>query len=582
MIDESYQLILVSAFLGLVSIALLGLSRRLGAPSLLLFLLVGMLAGEDGLGGLQFSDVETAFLVGNIALAVILLDGGLRTHISSFRVGLKPALTLATLGVIITSGTVGAAAAWVLGWPLQDGLLLGAIIGSTDAAAVFALLNAAGLQLKQRSSATLEIESGTNDPMAIFLTIALVTLLTSGDGSVDLHILGDFFRQMGLGALMGIGGGWLLQQILNRIILPHVLYPLLVMSGGLTIFSLTNLWQGSGFLAIYLIGLVVANRPMNHIHEVRWLHDGLAWLSQIGMFLLLGLLVSPSGLLDPKVAIPALAVSLTLMFFARPLAVFICLLPFRFPAREQFFISWVGLKGAVPIILALFPYLYGMEHKDTYFEITFFVVLLSLCLQGWTIAPLARSLGLEVPPKPEDIDHLGVTLPGQIGRELLAYRIHAGSPADSYLLRRLPIPSGVKLLGVIRGDTVLPPEPDRLLQPDDYLVLMAQSHHSPDLVALFMALPTPAHLLGTAFFGQFTLRPEVLLDDLCKAYGVSLSDDLRRQSLSELINKHYHGKPVVGDRVNVGDIELVVKQMAKGKLLQVGLKLPVVKQQAAS
>jgi len=573
-INSSYQLILFSAFLGLVSIALLGLSRRLGAPSLLLFLLVGMLAGEDGFGGVEFNDVKAAFLVGNIALAVILLDGGLRTHISSFRVGLRPALALSTVGVVITSGLVGAVAAWVLDWPLQEGLLLGAIVGSTDAAAVFGLLHAAGLQLKQRSSATLEIESGTNDPMAIFLTIALLALLTSGNGTVNASILQDFVQQMGLGALMGLGGGWLLQQMLNRLTLPQVLYPLLVMSGGLTVFSLTNLWNGSGFLAIYLIGLVLANRPINHIHEIRWLHDGMAWLSQIGMFLLLGLLVTPSRLID--VVAPGIVIALVLMFVARPLAVFVSLLPFRFPLREQVFISWVGLKGAVPIILALFPYLSGMEHSDTYFEITFFVVLLSLCFQGWTIAPFARRLGLEVPPKPEDLGHLGIALPGQVGRELLAYRIHAGSPADSYLLRRLPVPAGVKQLGVIRGDRVLAPEPDLLLQPHDYLVLMAQSHDSPELSALFMALPTPAHLLGTAFFGQFTLRPDVLLEDLAAVYGVSVPDDQRSQSLRDVINRHYHGKPVVGDTVTIGSIELVVKQMAKGDILQVGLKLPPV------
>ncbi|KAA9131062.1 potassium/proton antiporter [Marinihelvus fidelis] len=569
---DSYELILLCAFLGLLSIAITGLSQRLGAPSLLLFLVVGMLAGEDGPGGVQFDDVETAFLVGNIALAVILLDGGLRTHVSSFRVGLKPALSLATFGVLITSGIVGVVAAWVLDWPLLNGLLLGAIVGSTDAAAVFGLLHGAGLELKERSGATLEIESGTNDPMAIFLTVSLLTLLDSGQTSgFGITLLAEFARQMGLGALMGIAGGFLLLPMLNRLTLSRVLYPLLAVSFGLSVFGLTNLWGGSGFLAIYLIGLVLGNRPLNYLHDIRWLMDGLAWLSQITMFLLLGLLVTPSTLMD--VIYPGLVIAAVLMLVARPVAVGLSLLPFRFPLREQVFISWVGLKGAVPIILALFPLLTGLEYSNTYFEVTFFVVLLSLCFQGWTIAPLARGLGLDVPPHPEDREHLGVVLPGDVSRELLAYRIHAGSPADAYHLARLPVPPGVRQLGVVRQGEVLPPDDNLVLKPGDYLVLLTPSHEIPELPVLFSALPTPTHLAGTAFFGHFTLEPEVRFEDVCASYGVQPPDDLRGLDLDAVIRQRVHRLPVVGDHLRVGNIDLVVKKMARGKILQVGLKL---------
>lgn len=571
MIDASYQLILLCAFLGVISIAVTGLSHRLGAPSLLLFLLVGMLAGEDGPGGIHFDDVGTAFLVGNIALAIILLDGGLRTHVSSFRVGLRPALALSTVGVAITSGIVGAVAAWVLDWPLMNGLLLGAIVGSTDAAAVFGLLHAAGLQLKQRSGATLEIESGTNDPMAIFLTLSLLSLLSAGQDGTGLGILWEFVQQMGLGAILGLAGGWVLQRLLNWLTLSRVLYPLLAVSFGLSVFSLTNLWGGSGFLAIYLMGLMLGNRPLNYLHDIRWLLDGLAWLSQIGMFLLLGLLVTPTELLN--IVMPGLVIAFTLMVVARPVAVLASLLPFRFPLREQVFISWVGLKGAVPIILALFPYLSGLENSDTYFEITFFVVLLSLCLQGWTIAPLARRLGLDVPPHPEDREHLGVAIPGEAGRELLAYRIYAGSPADAYVLGRLPIPDDVHVLGVVRQNTVLAPEDDRVLLPGDYLVLLTPSHETPQLPALFSALPTPTHLVSTAFFGHFTLQPDVQFEDVCAAYGAAVPSDLRGLDLAAVIRKRVHHLPVVGDRLRLDTIELVVKQVARGEILQVGLKL---------
>ncbi|MFV0276669.1 MAG: potassium/proton antiporter, partial [Parahaliea sp.] len=314
MIDASYQLILLCAFLGVISIAISGLSQRLGAPSLLLFLVVGMLAGEDGPGNIQFSDVNTAFLVGNVALAIILMDGGLRTHVSSFRVGLKPALSLATLGVAITSGLVGVVAAWALDWPLLNGLLLGAIVGSTDAAAVFGLLHGAGLELKQRSGATLEIESGTNDPMAIFLTVSLLGLLGASASNPGTELLVEFLRQMGLGAAAGAAGGWALQKLLNWLHLPRVLYPLLAVSFGLCAFAITTLAGGSGFLAIYLIGMWLGNRPLSYLHDIRWLLDGLAWLSQIGMFLLLGLLVTPSDL--PGVAGPALIIAAALMLVA--------------------------------------------------------------------------------------------------------------------------------------------------------------------------------------------------------------------------------------------------------------------------
>lgn len=571
MIADSYQLILLCAFLGLLSIVLTGLSQRLGAPSLLLFLVIGMLAGEDGFGGIRFNDVGIAFLVGNIALAVILLDGGLRTQVSSFRVGLKPALTLSTLGVAITSGLVGLAAAWVLDWPLMNGLLLGAIVGSTDAAAVFGLLHSAGLELKERSGATLEIESGTNDPMAVFLTVTLLTLLTSSDQGFGVALLVEFVHQMGLGAVMGLAGGWLLQQLLNGMRLSRVLYPLLAVSAGLSVFALTNLWGGSGFLAIYLIGLMLGNRALNDLHDIRWLMDGLAWLSQISMFLILGLLVNPSTLLD--VIVPGLVIAGVLMFIARPAAVWLCLAPFRFPARENWFISWVGLKGAVPIILALFPFLSGLKFSETYFEITFFVVLLSLVLQGWTIAPLARGLGLDVPPHPEDQQHLGFALPGEVVMELAAYRIHPGSPAETGRLGNLPLPPGIRLMGVVRKGQILAAEDDLVLAPEDYIVMLVSAHEADELPVLFSELPLPPHLDPGAFFGHFTLRPETCIDDLCDAYGVQVPDELRGLDLDAIIRKRVHHLPVVGDSLRVGDMELVVKKMNRGQVLQVGMKL---------
>lgn len=565
------QVIFFGAVLVALSILTSILSRRVGAPSLLLFLLLGMLAGEEGPGGIQFDDVDSAFLIANLALAVILLDGGLRTHVSSFRVGLSPALTLSTVGVAISAGGVGAAAAMVLGWPWAEGFLVGAIVGSTDAAAVFGLLHSAGLELKQRSSATLEIESGTNDPMAIFLTITLVTLLSQGGELSGWLLLGQFVQQMGLGLVIGALGGLVLGWLVNRLALPLSLYPLLVVSTGIAFFSLANLLGGSGFLAIFTIGLILANRPLNYLHDIRRFHDGMAWISQIGMFLILGLLVTPSDLL--KVVYPGLVIALVLIFLARPAAVVLCLLPFHFPWREQVFISWVGLKGAVPIVLALFPYLAGLENSDVYFELTFFVVLLSLVLQGWTIAPMARWLKLEVPPRREDFQQLSLGIPGEKGCELVAYKVHSGSPADAYKIDKLPLPEGTSLLGVVRKGCVLGTEKGMDLEPDDYLVLLTHAHDLADLSPLFQRLPTAAHLQASEFFGQFALRADTVLTDVANFYSVPLPEREGRKTLGDYIARRFHGKAVVGDRVRVGSVEFVVRQVVRGKILQVGLKI---------
>jgi potassium/hydrogen antiporter len=295
--DLTNQIILVVSLVLFASILASVVTSRFGVPLLLVFLFIGMLLGEEGPGGIQFDDVQMAHLFGSLALAIILFDGGLVTPFRNFRVGLKPAVGLATVGVLITAGVTGLFAAWWLGLHWMEGLLLGAIVGSTDAAAVFSLLRSQGLELKQRVGATLEIESGSNDPMAIFLTIVLMELIISGSDDVGLVLLLEFVRQMGLGALFGIIGGLGLVRLINRLEMSPGLYPLAVMAGGLSIFGITSVLQGSGFLAIYLAGLVVGNRPLQSSQYIKRFHDGIARLSQIGMFLMLGLLVTPSELL---------------------------------------------------------------------------------------------------------------------------------------------------------------------------------------------------------------------------------------------------------------------------------------------
>lgn len=376
------------------------LSARIGFSFLLVFLCAGILAGEDGLGGYKFDDYKLSFWVGNLALAIILLDGGMRTTFATFRTGLRPASVLASLGVVVCAGITAVAGVVFVGLDWGTAMLLGAIVGSTDAAAVFSLLTRSGVVLNERVAATLEIESGVNDPMAVYMTLALITLLASASWSAGdlLTTVRTFLQQFGWGAVVGVASGFAMAALLRRVASRDAgggILALLIGAGGLCVFSGTGLLDGSGFLAIYLYGLIVANRASQAVLPTLAAMDGYAWLAQAGMFLLLGLLVTPSTMAGSLGS--GLAVALTLILVARPVAVWLCLMPFRFTARETWFIAWVGLRGAVPIVLALFPLIAGTPHAGVLFNIAFVVVLVSLLTQGTTIALVARRLGVALP-----------------------------------------------------------------------------------------------------------------------------------------------------------------------------------------
>ncbi|MFA5530087.1 MAG: potassium/proton antiporter [Thiohalomonadaceae bacterium] len=569
--DLTNQIIAAAGILLLVSVFASVISSRVGMPLLLVFLLLGMLLGEGGPGGIQFNDVQVAHLVGSLALAIILFDGGLRTDAKTFRVGLRPALGLATIGVVITAAITGLFAAWLLDLGWLEGLLVGAIVGSTDAAAVFALLHSHGLELKRRVGATLEIESGSNDPVAIFLTVLLVEALATGSTPTVFSLGWAFVLQMGLGAMVGIAGGRVLARLINNTRLGAGLYPLAAFAGGLAVFGITSLLGGSGFLAVYLAGLLLGNRPLQASYNIHRFHDGMAWLSQIVLFLMLGLLVTPSALLEEAPA--ALAVAVLLMLVARPAAVLLCLAPFRLPWREQAYISWVGLRGAVPIVLAMFPLLAGLPEAPTFFNAAFVVVLVSLVVQGWTVAPAARWLGLEVPYRSAAFQRVELDVPGQVDLELIGYELGAESPGAFHAAAELPLPEGCRLASVIRRREALTAAEAGVLEVGDYVYVFAPRDRLEALDRLFGQASGTLEQAERQFFGEFVLDGEARVADVTTVYALELPTG-DGQTLSDFLAARFNRRQVVGDRVRVGGVEFVVREVDGSRVAKVGLKLP--------
>lgn len=464
------QLILLGAILLIIGIVSSKLSARVGLPVLVLFLVIGMLAGEDGPGGIQFDNFVAAHAVGTLALGAILFDGGLHTRVSALRLAWRPAMLLATVGVLLTALVTGGAAAIVLGVPWMVGLLLGSIVASTDAAAVFSVLRSQGLHLRQRLAATLEVESGSNDPMAIFLTIGLLQVLT-GEMTTGPGLLWLFLQQMGIGALVGLSTGWVAVQAINRINMSAMgLYPVLAGACGMLAFGAAAALGGSGFLAIYLAGIVVGNSQLVFQRGTFLFMDGIAWVGQIVMFVVLGLLSTPSDLLG--VALPALAIAGVLIFVARPLAVVPLLLPFGYTVREHVLVSWVGLKGAVPIILATFPLMQGLPEGRLLFNVVFFVVLVSAILQGWTLPPLATRLGLQDVERPTAQVSLELLALHEVNAEIVDYPIGVTSALAGTSMGQLRLPEGALVALIARQSTLVAPRGATMIEAGDHLFVI--------------------------------------------------------------------------------------------------------------
>lgn len=560
------QIILLAAILIIFGILSSKLSARLGLPVLVLFLMVGMLAGEDGPGGIVFDNAQIAHALGSLALAVILFDGGLQTPMASIKQVWKPASVLATLGVLVTSAITGVAAAYILDVSLFYGLLIGAIVGSTDAAAVFSLLRNAGIHINPRLKSTLEIESATNDPMAIFLTVGLLEVMVKGlEPGTGLLML--FIQQMGIGSAVGLAGGWLSVRIINRIHLTTSgLYPVMVAALGLLAFGVAANLGGSGFLAIFIAGVVIGNSRFVFQRSTFLFHDGLAWLGQIIMFVFLGLLINPSSLLD--VWLEGLCIAAVLILIARPLSVLPVLKIFGFNAREMTLVSWVGLRGSVPIILAIYPLIYGLPGAELIFSVVFFVVLISATIQGSTLPWVARTLGLTEPPPVTPAATLEITALGDVDADIVEYQLGDNSRATKRRLSQMALPDGTVVAMITRGNEVIPPRGSTLLHAGDHLfiVMKPEAREFVDLVCAGVSEASHQELPAT----ELRLKGYTKVEDLQHSYGIELSAE-GGVSLDELLRQTLADEPSLGASKDFSEVTLSVREMVGQRIATVGI-----------
>ncbi len=562
--------VFVTSILLLLGIVSSKFSARLGMPVLVLFLALGMLAGSEGIGGIDFEDYKITYAIGTVALAIILFDGGLSTSMKTLQQSWLPAGSLATIGVLITAVITGLAAAWILHLPILQGLLLGSIVGSTDAAAVFSVLRAGGVHIRPRLANTLEIESGANDPMAIFLTIGLLEVVT-GKMSLGFELLGLFVSQMGIGLAAGLLTGWAAVGITRKINLASsALYPILASAFGMLSFGLAAICGGSGFLSVYLTGIVIGNHRLVQLRNVIPFHNAVAWLAQIVMFIVLGLLSFPSRLL--AVVTPGLAIAAILIFVSRPVAVLLSVWWGKFTGKELVFLSWVGLKGAMPITLATFPLMAGIAEADEIFDVVFFVVLVSAVLQGWSLPWIARRLGVAIPLRPKPPVTLELSSLQEVEGDIVDYFVDRDCRASGKLIRDLALPENVVVALIVHEQQIKLPQGSTRIEPGDHVIVVLRPSVRKLVDRLFCRSTDVATDSSQEFLVEFPIRATVTIQEFEQLYDLHLSGPAEMTLAQWIKQRLAPTKPSLGKFVIHDLVSLRITQLTEdGEISQIAI-----------
>ena len=544
------------------------LSAVVGTPLLLLFLGIGMLSGEDGIFiHIVYNDYTSSFYIANLMLALILLDGGLRTNFAVMKSVATESMVLSTAGVLMTSAITGFAAWLFIDLSIWQSMLVGAIVGSTDAAAVFMLLGDGGVHLKQRVSSSLQIESATNDPMAILLTTVLLAFLSGRASSVSEVVL-IFVTQFGLGIILGISFGLFARFVIASLSIGAGLYSLLVIGIGLIGYSVTSALGGSGMLAIFIIGMFVGNQKIRQVSFILPVGEGITWLAQITLFLMLGLLVTPHLMFEYLV--PGVVVALVITFVARPVAVFCCLKPFfrRYSNRDLFFMSWVGLRGSVPVVLAIYPVMEDVNNAQLYFNVAFVVVIVSLIIQGASIVPMAKFFKVYAPSTAAPISKSEVGIMLNDDYELYNYSVKRDS-LNGVMLRSISFPKRTTVAAVFREGYMIKAHGITRLKKDDIVTVIGNSSDEQLLNSVFSQdkKPKQHHL----YHGNKIYQGQTLMMALSEIYSIELTSFEKSMSVAEFMSYHIGGFPQPGDFVSLINVQLVVVELAGDSVSRVGV-----------
>lgn len=559
----NFPLLLMSALL-IFSILTSLVSTKANIPLILVFLCIGLMVGDGGgLGLVGFHSAKMAFFIGNVALALILFDSGYQTSFKSYRMTAVPSLLLATVGVLLTTLLLAPAAYYILNISWLQAMLLAAIISSTDSASVFFLLRMGGVSVRDKIKSTLEIESGSNDPMAIFLTFSFITLIQAHADGFSWRLFTNFIEQMGIGVIAGLFIAYVVKKIINKVELDTALYPILLIAMVIAGFAVTNVLGGSGFLALYIAGIFLGNSKLHGHHQILRVQTTLTWLCQIIMFMSLGLYANVSEF--PSVFTPSMILGALLIVVSRPLAVFLCLAPFKYTFSEKVFISFVGLRGATSILLALTPLVMHLPDAETFFNIIFLMVLMSLAIQGFFIIPVARMCHVTLPIVEKPAEKSEVDLPGLSDSYLVSYKLSENTPA----VHGKPIPKWAMPIIVKREGISYNAYNIKSLKPDDRVYLFASSEKK---IQFLDSLYGGGLTLNSEDFGDFTLKPDTPLKELVLLYGIKIDKRMQDKTICDVLNQNF-ADIEVGDRFRLDAVELIVRKMDGCSVEEIGLDL---------